>query len=437
MVLTLQVPWGRSPALRHSPQKKSCIDDSARPRLPSLGAPLLQGAAAGNKTMREAISPKNGRQLISPTSAQPVSPGFIGLIIVIGAQVAAVAQGAFMQYQSSMAEHPLNNPYLTCWWNHSVTWLFAGLVTIIVLRRRGMGWMELLSEGPYGVGKSDKNSIWRSACVDAVLFAILYKYNVLWAESLSQVPVMVFCCFASSSSVVTLLYSWIFLSERLSFTKFLACALVLFGVLLVSYSTEAESVNGRASGTSGMTATTPKGMLWALAYTLFLSGFTMTWKLRPIGSADTLTTGLIMGLMGVVNVMICWLPMCVPTLWGSQLEFPTSLAQARLLIINSVLGIGGNCLFTMGCTLAHPLISTAGVALQIPLAVVADLFLHSSLPSLVAGIGALITCVGFGTLSWLKIEDVGAKAKPVDQQSQDHNSLSWIKIEDAEAQDES
>ncbi len=120
-----------------------------------------------------------------------------------------------------------------------------------------------------------------------------------------------------------------------------------------------------------------------------------------IGSEDRISMPLMFGIVGAINVVCLW-PI-LPVLHFSGIE-PFSLPPSPQIwagiLVNMCITFVSDFIYLLAMLKSSPLITTLGLSLTIPLAVVIDALKGSHTGGLVAVVGSTAVLSSFGFIGW-------------------------------------
>jgi solute carrier family 35 protein F5 len=227
-------------------------------------------------------------------------------------------------------------------------------------------------------------------------FALNYTYNLsLDYTSLASSTILSNC-----SSLFVLFWSRLLLRTPIAGVHIAGVALTLLGVGVISYRDEqAQSGNGADTTDSSMQRSLVGDALAALSAAAY-GLYTVTMRMK-IPDESAVEMQLLFGCLGLVNMLTLW-PL-FPLLHATGFEHFTlpSGAAMGVLLLNGFFGsVISDFLWAHTVLLTSPLIATLGLALTIPLAVLADfVFAQRSFHPLYL-LGSLAVVSGFLLVNW-------------------------------------
>lgn len=251
----------------------------------------------------------------------------------------------------------------------------------------------------------------------AFLFCLLW-FIANWSvnASLDYTTVASATILSSTSGFFTLGIGRIFRVERLTVMKIVAVFTCFTGVLLVSLSDSAHSMDPIPSrdtdGTRSITVfehvSQPiLGDTLALISALFYALYVILLKVR-IKNESRIDMQLFFGFVGLFNTLGCW-PLGFLLHWSGVEVFepPTKAAEWYAIVINMVITWSSDYLYVLAMLRTTPLVVTIGISLTIPVAVLGDFMLNVPLHMQVM-VGAALVLIGFITIGTDKpgIEEV-------------------------------
>ncbi|CEL99691.1 unnamed protein product [Vitrella brassicaformis CCMP3155] len=239
----------------------------------------------------------------------------------------------------------------------------------------------------------------RLVVLSVVLSFALIAYNYCWSLSAYFVPVNVTNAAFQTSVAFVYCASVVFLRSALTTPKVLAVIGALAGAYLAS------SPNGsvlwveghEGQGAKGVTLGVFIGLTSAFLNAVYQVGFKKTFRNPDMH---------FMGLYGIL-VALAHIVFILPVValfhfagW-ERIEFPTEPSMVVGVVVSAAVAFGVNCLSVVVIALHSPLLLTCAFALAIPISLLLDLSLHSSLTHIspTAIIGDLMIVVAFLILS--------------------------------------
>ncbi|TKY88125.1 hypothetical protein EX895_002835 [Sporisorium graminicola] len=155
-----------------------------------------------------------------------------------------------------------------------------------------------------------------------------------------------------------------------------------------------------AAAAAGKPPNAPLGDMLALLSAFLYSLYVMLLKTR-IGSEDRISMPLMFGIVGAINILCLW-PM-LPLLHFSGIEsfsLPPSPQIWAGVVVNMCITFVSDFIYLLAMLKSSPLITTLGLSLTIPLAVVIDAIKGSHTGGLVAVVGSTAVLSSFGFIGW-------------------------------------
>lgn len=144
----------------------------------------------------------------------------------------------------------------------------------------------------------------------------------------------------------------------------------------------------------------PLGDMLALLSAFLYSLYVMLLKTR-IGSEDRISMPLMFGIVGAINILCLW-PI-LPLLHYSRIEtfsLPPSPSIWAGILVNMGITFVSDFIYLLAMLKSSPLITTLGLSLTIPLAVVIDGLKGSHTGGMVAVVGSAAVLSSFGFIGW-------------------------------------
>eukprot|EP00756_Hemistasia_phaeocysticola_P045139 Hpha_TRINITY_DN18905_c0_g1::TRINITY_DN18905_c0_g1_i1::g.17669::m.17669 len=300
--------------------------------------------------------------------------GALWMVLVVAVEVGI---SELVKYQGH-GGHAYHSPYLITYVNHGTTGIACIIAGTIVVRCQGRTNHDVLLEAGF---KST-----RAAWMTAAWFAVLYKYNVLWAAAMDYTSVGVFYSISQSYCVIVFGLSVCLLGERVTALKVLSVLLCVGGVLFIAFSPE----QGDKTSSSGHL----EGVLLTLGFTVGQAVFTVLWG-RYVGGAPVGTVLVFLGMMGTASLVLCWPPLPVLAWTGVEpMPLPT-WDQVGLIASVAATAVLNNFTLMFALSFTSPLFVSVGKVLQIPFGALSDHFFHSENPTGLAGVGMGLVLCGF------------------------------------------
>lgn len=165
-----------------------------------------------------------------------------------------------------------------------------------------------------------------------------------------------------------------------------------------------STVSSTSSPSVGLMASkppnAPMGDMLALLSAFLYSLYVMLLKTR-IGSEDRISMPLMFGIVGAINVLCLW-PF-LPILHYTGIEsfsLPPSPQIWAGILVNMCITFVSDFIYLLAMLKSSPLITTLGLSLTIPLAVVIDALKGSHTGGMIAVIGSTAVLSSFGFIGW-------------------------------------
>jgi len=233
--------------------------------------------------------------------------------------------------------------------------------------------------------------VWRKTWSHALILGpIWFAMNWTFNQSLSITSVTSSTVIASTSSVFTMLLSWVFLKQPWSWINLFAVAVTILGSALVAIPDAGHSEDGQESSVWGDLLSLVSAALYGL--------FSVALKKRVSGS-DQVLLSMLYGLIGGLSLVV-FLPIFAIYLAVKFNEFQFSGKVLALLFVNGMLGVSSDFVWAHAVLWTSPLTATIGLSLTIPVAAICDwLFFHETF-SVFYILGAVAICSGFLASNW-------------------------------------
>jgi solute carrier family 35, member F5 len=238
----------------------------------------------------------------------------------------------------------------------------------------------------------DTSLLWpaiRVAQISVLICPIWFVANYTFNASLAMTSVSSNTILSSSSGIWTLIIGSAMRVDRFSVVKVAAVACSFGGVIMVSLvdsSSPPDQLEANTEIVGDVLA-----LLSAIAYGLYS---VLLKKLIP--DERQVSTPMFFSLLGLFNLLLLW-PLFV-VLDASGVE-PFELPDATLfgfLLLNGIVGtVFSDYLWLIGVILTSPLVTTIGMSLTVPLAMISDALFNGSRFSPVYIGGSLLVVVAF------------------------------------------
>lgn len=144
----------------------------------------------------------------------------------------------------------------------------------------------------------------------------------------------------------------------------------------------------------------PLGDMLALLSALLYSLYVMLLKTR-IGSEDRISMPLMFGMVGAINILCLWPLLAILHYTGIEsFSLPPSAQIWAGMVVNMCITLVSDFIYLLAMLKSSPLITTLGLSLTIPLAVLIDALKASHTGGLVAVIGSTAVLSSFGFIGW-------------------------------------
>ncbi|CAM9747687.1 unnamed protein product [Chrysoparadoxa australica] len=248
------------------------------------------------------------------------------------------------------------------------------------------------SEAPSMVRMGHRELFQLGLVLGPLWFASNYSYN----KSLAWTSVSSSTIISSGSGLFTLLFSVMFAGEAYSHVKVIGVACIIGSSVLVAAGDEDDEGRGSAP---------VLGDLAALASCVLYAAYTTVLKIRaPCDEATTMP--LLLGYVGLINVLFLLLPVCFIVASSGNLPV-VSWGLVGAVVSKGLLdNVVSDLLWARAVLLTTPTVATVGLSLTIPLAFASDFMLHGLVPGLLELLASLGVLGGFVLVSAEGIEGV-------------------------------
>ncbi|KAI8870874.1 hypothetical protein GQ42DRAFT_162399 [Ramicandelaber brevisporus] len=135
----------------------------------------------------------------------------------------------------------------------------------------------------------------------------------------------------------------------------------------------------------------------------------------PLAFVNLLTT-----LVGVATIFVCWIPLPILHWTGVEtIELPT-LSAARLIALNSVLGVAYNASYMIMVAVTSPVFASIGIMVTSPTMAILDVIITGKMMAWNQAVGAVLTLFAFGLLTYAQIRSAKQAAPGAFQQAHPH-----------------
>jgi solute carrier family 35 protein F5 len=236
-----------------------------------------------------------------------------------------------------------------------------------------------------------------------IWFVANWSYNM----SLEYTSVTSNTVISNTSSLFTFSFSILILGERWSWPKFLSLMLCFLGAVVVSYADSAATAGSSTAWGDALC------LLAAMGYGMYSTVL----QLR-IPNENCCDMTLFFGLMGTCSAVLVAPVGAFIVLTGQEKLEQLSKDVAICIVAKGLFqNVISDYLWAQAILLTSPTVTTAGLSLTIPAAMVSDLMLHGIQPTSMSILGAIMVLVGF--LSFTNLDnssgkDTAQKAKDAD-----------------------
>ncbi|KAK7194493.1 EamA-like transporter family [Novymonas esmeraldas] len=209
--------------------------------------------------------------------------------------------------------------------------------------------------------------------------------NYLFNLSLSITSVASNTVLSSTSSIWTLLLSYVLLRQPVGVHRLAAVALSVSGTIMVGLSDKNASSGRNTVG----------GDIVALLSAFFYAAYTSVLKFY-LPDDERFAMGMVFGAVGVLNFLLLWPGLLLLSVTGAEPFAWPSWQQFWPLLMNSLIGTNlSDVLWARSVVLTSPVVATLGLSLTTPLAMVVDAVFQGARFSGVYVAGATLVMAGF------------------------------------------
>lgn len=232
----------------------------------------------------------------------------------------------------------------------------------------------------------------------AVFCPFWFFANYFFNASLAITSVASNTVLSATSSVWTLLLSYLLLNESVGPLKWIGIAFCVTGSILVGVSDNGSgsgSGKGGGGGGDGGGKNTVFGNVIALLSAFFYAVYTSILR-YGLPDDERYAMGMVFGAVGVINFICLWPGLVLVDLLNwEKFEWP-SIGQFWPLLLNALIGTNlSDVLWARSVVLTSPVVATLGLSLTTPLAMIVDAAFKGAHFSTAYVIGASFVMCGF------------------------------------------
>ncbi|KPI88684.1 hypothetical protein ABL78_2222 [Leptomonas seymouri] len=209
--------------------------------------------------------------------------------------------------------------------------------------------------------------------------------NYLFNLSLSITSVASNTILSSTSTIWTLLFSYVMLRQRVGIHRIVAVALCVGGTIMVGLADKNASGGHNTVG----------GDIVALLSAFFYAAYTSVLKWH-LPDDERFAMGMVFGAVGVLNLFFLWPGLVLLNISGVEpFSWPTR-HQFWPLLLNALIGTNlSDVLWARSVVLTSPVVATLGLSLTTPLAMVVDAIFKEAHFTGLYSAGAVLVMTGF------------------------------------------
>lgn len=209
--------------------------------------------------------------------------------------------------------------------------------------------------------------------------------NYLFNLSLSITSVASNTILSSTSSIWTLLLSYVMLRQKAGIHRVVAVAMCVSGTIMV----------GLADSDASSGHNTVGGDIVALLSAFFYAAYTSVLKWH-LPDDERFAMGMVFGAVGVLNFFLLWPGLVVLSVTGAEPFSWPNWHQFWPLLLNALIGTNlSDVLWARSVVLTSPVVATLGLSLTTPLAMIVDAIFKNAHFSGLYIAGAILVMTGF------------------------------------------
>jgi drug/metabolite transporter (DMT)-like permease len=326
-----------------------------------------------------------GKDVHPPSNESWLKP-FAGLSIVILLVANAIGQAEYTQY--AYAKIHFKSFYFLCWVCVSslsvafpLWWLGKSII-----HQCSLGWNSM----QHSLAQNPNYSLPYYLKCSVPLAMLNFFSSYTWYMSLDMIPVAVNTSLYRSLVIWVFLMSIIFLNEQVTISKVASLVLCLLGVVCVAVG----NYEGSHSKKSSL-----MGYILILISSFLYATYEIVYR-RFVGRANVDGVLFIQTLCGLFSAVFLWIPMMFLRMVHIEpvIDLHNS-AVVVFLFISILFSVSYYLLYALGMSVTTPLYVTLSTMLNIPVAGVADYFLHGDTFSPLTVFGMVLISSGVLTIN--------------------------------------
>eukprot|EP01032_Pedospumella_encystans_P012804 gene12804-14785_t len=227
---------------------------------------------------------------------------------------------------------------------------------------------------------------WDVLKIAAIICPFWFLSNCLYNYSLFLTSVSSSTIISNMAGAFTLAFSYYAGLEGITYGKVLGIIACFLGAVCVGLNDTGDG-NGQMQTVTGDIV----AFFGAVGYGLYTT--IIRYK---IPDDEGISMQLLLGYIGLLNAVV--LAPVLPILYVLNLDDLTNLTYivVGFIILNGLCNsVLSDYLWARAVVLTSPTVATIGVAITIPLAMVSDLLIHGTMPTILSGFGAFLVVLGF------------------------------------------
>ncbi|KAK9721915.1 hypothetical protein K7432_003036 [Basidiobolus ranarum] len=317
--------------------------------------------------------------------------------------------------QSEVAHHlqtdlGYTQPYFILWVAHS-SFMFLFPIQFLIEKLKGKSYKKtcleivadskkLLQEyrGDRKEEPSINSTVLHLTYTSIALATLLTAGSYLWYVALGLTTMARLTAIYNTSCFFAYGFSLFILNEKFMFSKIIALAVSIAGVVVMSFG---ES-HAESSTFASYKATMVLGDVVSCVCALLIGLYEVVYKKYTVipEKPSILFTNFFTGLIGVMTFSLQWIPILVLHLTGVEPFVVPSKEILTYLCLNAFLGVAYNGCFMSVITLTSPTFAALGIILTIPAVAMADFLVNGISVTTIELVGGAFIIAGFGIFGY-------------------------------------